>query len=732
MTLYQRPVPGEQTGDASEQPPHIQPAIRQRFISARPSMSGTDPVSTLPAERGKSGWGAPAGRLLLPAKPRLDEQPHLHPALQDVELQETRDMLRLPQPAEEASAAGVKRELPRSRDQAAGAKDTQARATGAGSDMLEVVDNHVVLYRQANFSVHTVYRPGQRAHPLRKPSGQTSRMPQVMPHQRERVAVSRTRHMPRIDVRETRRSATLPIPRWLEVVALLLLLAGAVYLHAYNLFQFPAYAIDEGTYMQNAWAITVGRFSPYPYGYGHPPAGWIQIALWIKASGLFSFGSAINSGRVLMLGYATGGTLLVYLIACRLGGSKSAALIGTALFASSSLSVILQREVLLDNIATFWLLLAFYLIVVSRSRLLYLACAALAVGLAVLSKEVIAVLLPALIYMAWLHITPFQRKFALVTFVYITLAVISTYVLLALLKGELFPYAWHLPWDHHPHLSLLDTYVEQIQRGQSQGSFLESWQVWWREDAPLLSAGLAAPIFNLLCGWRERKHLALALLALSYWLLLARGGVVYIFYLIPLIPLIALNVAIALHILFGWLSRLVRFPAARALLLLLLFSLLLPYNTIGAIRQASAQPVVAQQQALTWIRGHIPHNAYLVIDAYLYLDLRQPADDGADQEPAFSRAEVYWNVATDPTIREGVLHNNWNNIDYLIVDDQMLKDIYNNSSTFTILRAALAHSTLLAHFHASDQLEDLTLQIYQVRHQNTPLVQEKIPEILLS
>jgi hypothetical protein len=42
------------------------------------------------------------------------------------------------------------------------------------------------------------------------------------------------------------------------------------------------------------------------------------------------------------------------------------------------------------------------------------------------------------------------------------------------------------------------------------------------------------------------------------------------------------------------------------------------------------------------------------------------------------------------------------------------------------LQTALAHSILLASFHATDPLEDVTLQIYQVQHQNTPLVKTEL------
>jgi len=650
--------------------------------------------------------------------------PRLHPALQDIEMQETGLLIRPLEPPgrpekDGGSAVEDAQHRPAAPLQATGngSKSPAARETS-----LEAARRHVVLYRQANFYVSAVCRAGQTVAPLRKPSGHTARMPQVMPRQRERVAASETRRMPQVEVRETARTLTLPVPLWLEIAVVLLLLAGSVVLHAYNLFAYPAYTADEGTYMQNAWAVTLGRLTPYPYGYGHPPAGWMQIALWLKLAGIFSFGEALNGGRVLMLVYAAASTLLVYLIVRRLGGSQSAALVGMAVFAFSPLGVLFQREVLLDNIATFWLLLSLALIVSSRSRLPYLIGAALALGLAVLSKEVIAVCLPAMVYAAWLHITPFQRKFALVAFLYITLALISTFVLMALLKGEFFPYAWHLPWDNHPHLSLLDTYIGQVQRSQSQGSLLGSWYVWFQDDAPLLIAGVAAPAFNLLYGWWRRQHLLAGLLAASYWALLARGGVAYPFYLIPLLPLMALNVALALHALLGGLSWLIHLKPARAVLLLLLLSLLLPYDAIGAARQASANPVSAQQQALSWIGSHVPRKAYIVISPYLYLDLRLPGGEGVGSGSPFPNAEVYWEVATDPAVRDRILHDDWNTIDYLVVDDQMLKDIMNNAGQFGLLQQALEHSKLLVSFRTQDRLHQTTLWIYQVQHDETPLV----------
>src|SRR5205085_5484822 len=135
------------------------------------------------------------------------------------------------------------------------------------------------------------------------------------------------------------------------------------------------------------------------------------------------------------------------------------------IFALSPISLTYQLQVLLDNVGTFWLLLSIYFIVISKSRLLYIVLGGVSFGIALLSKEIFLLFLPAMIYAVWLHTTKFQRKFALIAFSYTIIALGSTFILLAVLKGELFPTGW-LPWDHTQHLSLLDTYLSQAQRSQ--------------------------------------------------------------------------------------------------------------------------------------------------------------------------------------------------------------------------------------------------------------------------
>ncbi len=739
-------APTALSSPATEQdPPHIKPTRRRQFALTNPRARRESGLPQKPGTRRQfvSMSSSVAGELPLEPPAEVRHQfirpdtlaplcdtpmPHLHPVLQEVETQETR-ALPLLSPARRSQFARADQSL-----LAPVGLLHRARSRGVSpeTDELAGVDaqagREVILYSQENFFVCAVHQPGQKVEPLRKPTGQTERLPALLPRQKERMASSVTRFMPRIELRTNGRTRTLPMPFWLETLALLTILTLSIVLHALQLFNYPAYTLDEGTYMQNAWAVTLGRLSPYAYGYGHPPLGWIQIALWVKLTGLFRFGDALNSGRILMVLYAVGSALLVYLIARRLSGSTGVAALAMLFFACSPLSVIFQREVLLDNLATFWLLLALYLLVASQSRLLAILGAALALGTAVLCKEVIAICLPALVYAAWLYSTPFQRKFALVTFVYISVAVISTYILMAMLRGELFPYAWHLPWDTHPHLSILDTLIHQVGRSQGEGSLSASWQVWWQDDALLMVVSLLAPIFNLVYGWRNRTHLLLALLSLSYWILLVRGGVVFTFYLIPLLPLTALNAALVLHVVGGWLVRPTRLRVARLVLVLLAVLILLPYDISGTVEQVRGNPVAPQQAALSWIHKNVPHKAYIVISAYLYLDLRLPGGEGVGSGATFPNAEVYWNVATDPAIYTTILHNDWKHIDYLVVDSPMLYDITNSGDEFALLQQALDHAEIVASFSPPGQPQRPMLWIYQVQHDGTlPLVQAPSP-----
>ncbi|MFL5624317.1 MAG: ArnT family glycosyltransferase [Ktedonobacteraceae bacterium] len=613
--------------------------------------------------------------------------------------------------------------------------------------LLEAQDNLSILHRQPNFFVLVTPDPDDQ--PMSSHASNDATQERVFAHLNTRSAAMRLvvveqprpgddegsldHHPPLDHVPNSQKyephslktiNATLVaarIPTWLETIIVIIGLTVSFASHAINMFYYPHYEQDEGTYMMYAWAVTHGSIDPYPYGYGHPPFAWIQIAAWVKfTGGFFTFGNAIDSGRVLMLLFAVGCSLLVYQIARCLGANLSACLLAMVIFSLSPLSITFQREVLLDNVATFWFLLTVYLLVVRKSHLLYTVSAGISFGFALLSKEVLIVLLPVLIYIVWLYSARFQRTFALTAFTYVVVACGSAFVLMATLKGELFPYNWHLPWDHHQHLSLIDTYMTQAKRGQSDGSIIDSWNAWIKADPLLIVFGIAAPIFNLIAGWWNRRYLFLSLFAISFWLLLIRGGVVFAFYIIPLIPLIALNIVLALNSLVRWLGRLVRFELVGVLLIFGVLAAIIPYDvqhSLNPYNLFTQRPSLVQTQAVTWIRAHVPHRAMIVINSNIFTDLHEQGSAGVGDGTTYPYAHVYWFVALDPSLHDTLLKNNWDRIDYIVIDSEMLNDIQHYGGEMDLIKTALAHSVLRVEFKGDNHE---FVQIYQVVHIISP------------
>ncbi len=580
----------------------------------------------------------------------------------------------------------------------------------------EIESGNIILHRGPNFYVRTTNRRGQRPHPLRKRTGLTTLLPTVTPEQEQRIAASETRIMPNVEPINPVKAKRIPLPAWLEAIVVITGLITAFVAHAFNLFNYPHYELDEGTYMSSAWAILHGKIWPYTYGYGHPPLAWIQIAAWVQMTGgFFAFGNAINTGRVLMIFYATGSSLLVYLIFRRLHGSRSGALLAMVIFSLSPLCIAYQRQVFLDNIATFWFLLSLYFLIVGNSRLLFIVLSALSFGIALLSKEVLLLFFPAMIYAVWLHTTRFQRKFALVAFTYSVIAMGSSFVLMAALKGELLP-TGVLPWDHHQHLNLFSTYIGQIQRGQNEGNIGVTWNAWTGQDYYLIIMSIAAVLFNLIAGWWNRKLLLLSLLSISFLLLFLRNGVTFPFYIIPLLPLMALNIASTITVITRWLGKRMRFELAQVALIFLCIACTIVNDGLHARTIFTANLTAPQVEALAWIRNNVPHNAVVVINSYFFTDLHEEGGAGVGDGALYPYAHVYWNVAYDPDLHDTLLRNDWHRIDYIVTDSQMLNDIKNFQGSMELLNKALQNASLVADFRPNPSDGHDAIQIYQVNH----------------
>jgi 4-amino-4-deoxy-L-arabinose transferase-like glycosyltransferase len=251
-------------------------------------------------------------------------------------------------------------------------------------------------------------------------------------------------------------------------VALLLIIAAVA--RGWNMFHFPYYESDEGTYMSQAWAILrLGKLAPYTYWYDHAPAGWLQIALWTLLTGGFrTFGDPVNSGRMLMLLIHLASALMVYRIARSLSRSWVAPTIAVLAWMLSAYGTYYGRRVLLDNITVFWMPLSIVLLVVGQITLKRVWLSGLALGIAFLSKELTIVLVPALAYLVWYRVRGPQRALATIGWLAIVGAVVSSYIMLALLKGELFPTGTWLGGTSE-HVSLLGSLQYQSSRKNDAG-----------------------------------------------------------------------------------------------------------------------------------------------------------------------------------------------------------------------------------------------------------------------
>lgn len=480
------------------------------------------------------------------------------------------------------------------------------------------------------------------------------------------------------------------IPRaavWLLVLGLL----GTIP-HAVNMFGYPAFTLadDEGIYASQAitWLRT-GALAPNVYTYDHAPGGWIQLAIFYAVTGGPStYGTPIDGGRVLMLLFHVGSTLLLYRLTRRLGGSQPAALVAAAIFSLSPLAIFYQRLVLLDNIMVFWLLASIVLALETRSRA-WLGLSGLAFGVALLSKEFAVVLAPVLVAIAW------QRggwRGAVMWSAAVVFAVLP-YPMYALSRGELWPVSDpYLPYIEPSDLaarpSLLSTLFWQLGRpgggplSLTNKFFYYLRSDWLGRDVTVLVLGVAAIVINAARGARTRLPLLVAEAGALPCLYLARGGVTFSFYVVLAIPFLALNLALALDLAFKRLSPSRAMPLAGSFLILLLGTYLWSGTLQPLYVDRADRP---GREAQAWIKTHLSATSVIVGGDDLLAYLREPQDG-----PAFAGFQGHWKVANDPEVRQQLRYD-WTRIDYLVIDPQQLADLYRTHNWLALTALAHAH-----------------------------------------
>jgi 4-amino-4-deoxy-L-arabinose transferase-like glycosyltransferase len=492
------------------------------------------------------------------------------------------------------------------------------------------------------------------------------------------------------------------------VLPAVVLIALVLTAHGWNMLHFPYLEDDEGTYFSQGWAVFhLGRLAPYTYFYDHAPIGWMQIGLWQLLTGNSHFGYELASGRVLMLLYQAGSILLVYAIALKVSGRSWVALLAVAVFGLSAYGIYYHRRILLDNVASFWILVSLFLLV-GRITLPRVWLSAVALAIAVLSKETAVAVLPAIAVLVARRTPRTSRLFAVSGWLVVAGALISFYPLLALLKGELFPPGSALG-SAHPHVSLLCALQFQASRGSDGGILSSSSAFWhaaggWIYREPLLVIGGTGAALLAVSVLRRRSVVSMiGWMVLSLWLFLGHGGMVSDFYLVPLLPLLALCLALVAGECVSALKELAPAGAARRLsaaAIALIACVCLVSIAVGYERSGTGMftrdPVDQQVAAVRWVQTHVPPSSNMIIDMYMFAELRYPRA-GA---PAFPHAEAYWMAADDPAVIRRVLHGDWRQVQYVVTTRQLIYDASVNG--FPIVVPALEHSVAIADFKTGD------------------------------
>lgn len=484
---------------------------------------------------------------------------------------------------------------------------------------------------------------------------------------------------------------SLPAEVW--YVLILLLIAGVA--HGLNMFHYPYFENDEATYVSQAWSfVHSGKLAPYTYYYDHAPVGWMFLGLWfIVTGGLTTFGqNPLVSGRVFIFILHMISVLLLYVITRRVTRQKLAAVFAVIVFSLSPLELYYGRRILLDNIMIFWVLLSLFFATYTPQRLRYVILSAFTFAIATLSKENALFMGPAILYIIWIYSKSRMRIWSIVQWIVVSGTIISLYPLYAFLKGELFPPRTFLG-GNNAHVSLIQSVFMQAARGnnalpwQSTSEFYTNLQVWIQRDPWIIIGGGVCLLASMILNERYREIKAIALTAIAEILFLARGKLVFDFYIIAVLPLLAMMIGIMISRPVVWAKDHI---SPRGYAITISFLLCLIFVTSGTLA-FSKDETTNQQNAINWVEHHISKNGHIAIDNYAYPQLHDV--DG------YKNADFSLKIQYDPSIQEGKYDKNPSNISYLLVTHAEITQM--SIGLLPFIKSAFEQSQLVADYRSN-------------------------------
>ncbi len=478
--------------------------------------------------------------------------------------------------------------------------------------------------------------------------------------------------------------------RYVDIALVGALVAVVAVVHGINMGHSPAFFDDEGTYVSQAWAVThLGELAPYTYWYDHPPLGWLAIAVWSELTRPFVGGGvSIADARELMLVLALVDAVLLFVIARRLEMRRGFAALAVGLCLLSPLAVHYQRMVLLDNLGVTWLLATFMLALSPTRRLGAYAGAGVCLAAAVLSKETLVLVLPAVLLLVWQRSDGPNRGFSVGMFMAAFTLVSSFYPLFATLRGEL------LPGAHHT--SLFAGIQFQLTRPggggltNSHSGTRQLLSTWLHADPLLLSAGVLLAPIGLALGRLRAISLALMVPVVMAVRPNAYVPAMFVIGLLPFAALIAAGLADELYRhgtvpMAGRLPARFRVAGARSVLigvgagLVLIAGPAWSHGDVSQMRRNDAAPAV---QAVDWLDQHVDHRSTIVVDDTIWEDL-------VDRGFAPQRTIWFYKLDLDPAVRVPFQH-----VDYIVSTNIM----QGNARDLPRTADLLAHSRPVATF----------------------------------
>lgn len=478
--------------------------------------------------------------------------------------------------------------------------------------------------------------------------------------------------------------------RYQSIILVSIVLVIAALAHGYNMFHFPYFENDEGTYISQAWSLLkFGKLAPYTYWYDHAPGGWILLSLWyFFTGGFFTFGYSVYSGRIFMLVLHVISTFFLYDIGKKLTKQPWAGVFAALIFSLSPLAVYFQRRVLLDNMMIFWILLSFWSLLPERLTLVRIIFSSLFFGIAILTKENAIFFGPVLFYAVIRFSNKHHRSFATVLWILIAIFTVSLYFMYALYNHEFFPVAE----GHAAHVSLLQSFHDQLSRGkgvaffQSGSDFMVSFSHWLAKDSLLIIMGALATVISAILSIRYLYFRIPAMLGIFFWFFLLRGGLVIDFYVIPLIPILALNIAVLLDYLIYFVSG-----RDKTAYTILSFFMAIGVGSLFFVRsfpQYVKDETTNQFAGYTYVLSSISKTSTLAIDAFALVDY---------WEAGYTNAEWFWKLWSDPEIVKKI-KNDWRSIDYVVASHEMFRTLEAKVHADRVLRNAIQNSEAIAQF----------------------------------